>query len=157
MTSPDLPIDALMPELLSTLAGTSTAVLQAPPGAGKTTRVPVALLDADWRGDRRILMLEPRRLAARAAARFMARARGEAAGETIGFRTRLETQVSARTRVEVVTEGILIRMLQRDPELSGYAAVLFDEFHERSLSADLGLALARESQQAQIGSQRLSP
>jgi len=148
MTSPDLPIDALLPELLFTLAGTSTAVLQAPPGAGKTTRVPIALLDADWRGDRRILMLEPRRLAARAAARFMARARGEAAGETIGFRTRLETQVSARTRVEVVTEGILIRMLQRDPELSGYAAVLFDEFHERSLSADLGLALARESQQA---------
>jgi len=148
MTSPDLPIDALLPELLSTLTETSTAVLQAPPGAGKTTRVPIALLDAGWRGDRKILMLEPRRLAARAAARFMARARGENTGETIGFRTRLETQVSARTRIEVVTEGILVRMLQRDPELSGYAAVLFDEFHERSLNADLGLALVRESQQA---------
>ncbi|HMB37668.1 MAG TPA: ATP-dependent helicase HrpB, partial [Wenzhouxiangellaceae bacterium] len=148
MNSHQLPIDALLPELLSTLDDSSTAVLQAPPGAGKTTRVPIALLDAIWRGDRKILMLEPRRLAARAAARFMARARGEAAGETIGFRTRLETQVSARTRVEVVTEGILIRMLQRDPELPGYAAVLFDEFHERSLNADLGLALVRETQQA---------
>ena len=148
MNSNELPIDALLPELLSMLAENSTAVLQAPPGAGKTTRAPVALLDADWRGDGKILMLEPRRLAARAAARFMARSMNENAGETIGFRTRLETQVSARTRVEVVTEGILVRMLQRDPELSGYAAVLFDEFHERSLSADLGLALARESQQA---------
>jgi len=148
MNSHELPIDALLPELLSTLQKSSTAVLQAPPGAGKTTRVPIALLDANWRGDGKILMLEPRRLAARAAARFMARTRGENTGETIGFRTRLETQVSARTRIEVVTEGILIRMLQRDPELSGYAAVLFDEFHERSLNADLGLALVRETQQA---------
>ena len=148
MNSHELPIDALLPELLSTLSISSTAVLQAPPGAGKTTRVPIALLDTEWRGDEKILMLEPRRLAARAAARFMARTFGEKAGQTVGFRTRLETQISARTRIEVVTEGILIRMLQRDPELTGYAAVLFDEFHERSLNADLGLALTRESQQA---------
>lgn len=143
-----LPIDEILAELVDALSRRNTAIVQAAPGAGKTTRVPIALLDARWRGDGKILMLEPRRLAARAAARFMARGRGENAGETVGFRTRLETQVSARTRIEVVTEGILIRMLQRDPELAGYAAVLFDEFHERSLNADLGLALVRETQQA---------
>ena len=147
-TQPQLPIDALLPRLETALAGRSTVVLQAPPGAGKTTRVPLALMKADWRGDRKILMLEPRRLAARAAARFMSKSLGEAVGATVGFRTRLETRVSEATRIEVVTEGILIRMLQHDPELAGCAAVLFDEFHERSLNADLALALARESQQA---------
>ncbi|MFO7762169.1 MAG: ATP-dependent helicase HrpB [Wenzhouxiangellaceae bacterium] len=146
--APELPIDALLPRLLATLAERSTAVLQAPPGAGKTTRVPLALLNADWRGEKKLLVLEPRRLAARAAARFMSKSRGEPVGTTVGFRTRVETKVSARTRIEVVTEGILVRMLQRDPELGGVAAVLFDEFHERSLDADLGLALVRESQQA---------
>lgn len=124
------------------------AVLQAPTGSGKTTRVPVALLEESWRQKRRILMLEPRRLAARSAARFMAGQRGERAGRTVGYRTRLDTRVSGETRIEVVTEGILTRMIQSDPELSDYAAVIFDEFHERSLQADLGLALVRESQQA---------
>ena len=144
----ELPVNALLPDLLARLAQRNIVLLQAPPGAGKTTRVPPALLGAEWCGDRRILVLEPRRLAARAAARFMARERGEDVGATVGFRTRLETRVSAATRIEVVTEGILIRMLQRDPALEAVAAVVFDEFHERSLNADLGLALVRESQQA---------
>ncbi len=143
-----LPIDALLPDLLTTLADHTTVLLQAPPGAGKTTRVPLALLDATWRGDGRILMLEPRRIAARAAATFMAKQLGEKPGETVGYRTRLDTRVSVRTRIEVVTEGILTRMIQQDPALEDYAAILFDEFHERSLQADLGLALVRESQQA---------
>ncbi|MCG8520299.1 MAG: ATP-dependent helicase HrpB [Pseudomonadales bacterium] len=143
-----LPIDNLLPDLLATLNEHTTALLQAPPGAGKTTRVPLALLAADWRGDGKILMLEPRRLAARSAARFMASQLGQRAGETVGYRTRLDTRVSAQTRIEVVTEGILTRLIQNDPALEDYAAVLFDEFHERSLQADLGLALVRESQQA---------
>lgn len=143
-----LPIDQILPELKQTLEHTTTALLQAPPGAGKTTRVPLALLDAPWREDRKILMLEPRRLAARSAARFMAGQLGESAGQTVGYRTRLDTKVSAATRIEVVTEGILTRLIQADPLLEDYAAVLFDEFHERSLQADLGLALVRESQQA---------
>ncbi|MDT8450041.1 MAG: ATP-dependent helicase HrpB [Wenzhouxiangellaceae bacterium] len=148
MPEPELPITGLLPTLLTTLEQHSVAVLQAPPGAGKTTTVPPALLKAGWRAGRRIVMLEPRRLAARAAACFMAGRLGEPVGATVGFRTRLETRVSDTTRIEIVTEGILIRMLQRDPELSGHAAVLFDEFHERSLDADLGLALVREVQQA---------
>lgn len=146
-----LPIDGILPELTRTLAKTTTALLQAPPGAGKTTRVPLALLDAPWRDGRKILMLEPpRRLAARSAARYMARQLGEAPGQTVGYRTRLDTRVSGTTRIEVVTEGILTRLIQTDPPmLEDYAAVLFDEFHERSLQADLGgLALVRESQQA---------
>lgn len=143
-----LPIDDLLPDLRATLATTATVLLQAPPGAGKTTRVPLALLDCDWRGDGKILMLEPRRIAARAAARFMAQQLGEKPGDTVGYRTRLDTRVSARTRIEVVTEGILTRLIQQDPALEDYAAILFDEFHERSLQADLGLALVRESQQA---------
>lgn len=143
-----LPIDGILPELTRTLAKTTTALLQAPPGAGKTTRVPLALLDAPWRDGRKILMLEPRRLAARSAARYMARQLGEAPGQTVGYRTRLDTRVSGTTRIEVVTEGILTRLIQNDPMLEDYAAVLFDEFHERSLQADLGLALVRESQQA---------
>lgn len=142
-----LPIDTLLPDLLAALEGDTTVLLQAPPGAGKTTRVPPALMDAPWRKDRKILMLEPRRLAARSAASFMARQLGEKAGETVGYRTRLDTRVSANTVIEVVTEGILTRLIQTDPLLEDYAAVLFDEFHERSLQADLGLALVRESQQ----------
>ncbi|WP_341580921.1 ATP-dependent helicase HrpB [Marinobacter metalliresistant] len=142
------PIDAILPELKNALEQTSTALLQAPPGAGKTTRVPLALLDAPWRRDGKILMLEPRRLAARSAARFMAKQLNEKPGQTVGYRTRLDTRVSAVTRIEVVTEGILTRLIQADPMLEDYAAVIFDEFHERSLQADLGLALVRESQQA---------
>ena len=143
-----LPIDDILPELKRTLEHTTTALLQAPPGAGKTTRVPLALLDAPWRDGKTILMLEPRRLAARSAARFMAKQLGEKPGQTVGYRTRLDTKVSSATRIEVVTEGILTRLIQADPMLESYAAVLFDEFHERSLQADLGLALVRESQQA---------
>ncbi|WP_166253052.1 ATP-dependent helicase HrpB [Marinobacter salicampi] len=148
MDRPDLPIDALLPDLLAALECCSTVLLQAAPGAGKTTRVPPALLTAPWRQERKILMLEPRRLAARTAARFMARQLGEEPGQTIGYRTRLDSRISAQTVVEVVTEGILTRLIQEDPALENYAAVLFDEFHERSLQADLGLALVRESQQA---------
>jgi ATP-dependent helicase HrpB len=145
---PELPIDRILPELLAALERSPAAVLRAPTGSGKTTRVPPALLDAAWRGQRRILMLEPRRLAARAAAGFMAQAMGERVGETVGYRTRLDRRISRSTRIEVVTEGILTRIIQSDPELADYAAVVFDEFHERSLAADLGLALVRESQQA---------
>jgi len=142
------PIDPLLPELLATLDQHATVLLSAPPGAGKTTRVPPALLNSDWLGESKILMLEPRRLAARSAARYMARERGEAVGQTIGYRTRLDTRVSAATRIEVLTEGILTRMIQSDPGLDGVGCLIFDEFHERSLQADLGLALARELQQA---------
>lgn len=137
----------LLPELAQQLADKPCLLLQAPPGAGKTTRVPLALLDADWLQGQKILMLEPRRLAARSAARYMASLLKESAGETVGFRVRLESKVSAKTRIEVVTEGILTRMLQDDPSLEGYGLVIFDEFHERSLQADLGLALCREVQQ----------
>src|SRR5690554_2529160 len=143
-----LPIDVILPDLKHTLEHNSTALLQAPPGAGKTTRVPLALLDAPWREGKKILMLEPRRLAARSAARYMAQQLGEKAGQTVGYRTKLDSQISAATQIEVVTEGILTRLIQNDPMLEDYAAVLFDEFHERSLHADLGLALVREWQQA---------
>lgn len=142
-----LPIDAVLPSLLATLEAANAAVLQAPPGTGKTTRVPLALLEADFLGTRKIVMLEPRRLAARSAARYMAALLGEEAGHTVGYRTRLDTRVSAATRIEVVTEGILSRLLQADEELQDYGVVIFDEFHERSLQADLGLALVRECQQ----------
>lgn len=142
-----LPIDSLLPELLTRLAQHPTLLLQAPPGTGKTTRVPLALLQADFLQGGRIVMLEPRRLAARSAARFMASLLGEEVGKTVGYRTRLDTKVSKATRIEVVTEGILTRLLQGDATLSDYAAVIFDEFHERSLQADLGLALVRECQQ----------
>ncbi|GAB2950989.1 ATP-dependent helicase HrpB [Hymenobacter coalescens] len=145
---PNLPIQAALPELLAALAAANRVVLQAPPGAGKTTLVPLALLEAPWRpADGKILMLEPRRLAARAAATRMAQLLGEPVGQTVGYRVRLENKVSARTRIEVVTEGILTRLVQDDPALEGVAAVLFDEFHERSLQADLGLALTLDAQQ----------
>ena len=146
-----LPIAPLLPRIRASLAVHPRLVLEAPPGAGKTTQVPLALLDADWLAGRRIVMLEPRRVAARAAAAFMARQLGEDVGGTVGYRIRFENRVSARTRIEVVTEGILTRMLQDDPELGGNApgaigALLFDEFHERHLAGDLGLALALDVQ-----------
>ena len=141
-----LPIDSVLPALRHSLAIHPNAVIQAPPGAGKTTRVPLALLDADWLGDKKIVMLEPRRLAARAAARFMARCLGEEIGDTVGYRIRLDTRVGKSTRIEVVTEGVLSRLLQDDPTLDAVGLVLFDEFHERSLQADLGLALCLDSQ-----------
>ncbi|MGJ5080614.1 ATP-dependent helicase HrpB [Bradyrhizobium sp. HKCCYLS3013] len=142
-----LPIDAVLDELSGTLARSSTAVLVAPPGAGKTTRVPLALRDAPWVGTNKIIVLEPRRIAARASAERMAKSLGERAGETVGYRVRFGSKVSRATRIEVVTEGIFTRQILDDPELTGVAAVLFDEFHERSLDADLGLALARDAQQ----------
>ncbi|MDH1161617.1 ATP-dependent helicase HrpB, partial [Pseudomonas otitidis] len=136
-----LPIDAVLPALREALAGRHEAVLEAPPGAGKTTRVPLALLDEPWLAGQTILMLEPRRLAARAAAERLAAELGEGVGERVGYRIRLESKVGPRTRIEVVTEGILARRLQDDPALEGVGLVIFDEFHERSLDADLALAL----------------
>jgi len=141
-----LPIDVVLDELGRTLTANNAAVLVAPPGAGKTTRVPLALLDAPWLNGKKIIMLEPRRIAARASAERMARTLGERAGETVGYRVRFGSKISRATRIEVVTEGIFSRQILDDPELSGVAAVLFDEFHERSLDADLGLALARDAQ-----------
>ncbi|MCJ2098181.1 ATP-dependent helicase HrpB [Methylobacterium sp. E-046] len=141
-----LPIEAALPDLRRALAGRNAAVLVAPPGAGKTTRVPLDLLEAPWLEGRKIILLEPRRLAARAAASRMAQTLGEPVGGTIGLRVRLGSKISARTRIEVVTEGVFTRMVLDDPELSGIGAVLFDEFHERSLDADLGLALALDAQ-----------
>ncbi len=141
-----LPIDVVLDELSDPLAKANAAVLVAPPGAGKTTRVPLALLDAPWVRDKKIIVLEPRRIAARASAERMAKTLGERAGETVGYRVRFGSKVSRATRIEVVTEGIFSRQILDDPELSDVAAVLFDEFHERSLDADLGLALARDAQ-----------
>lgn len=142
-----LPIDAVLPQVLASLDDHARLVLEAPPGAGKTTRVPLALLDTHWLAGRQIVMLEPRRLAARAAARFMASQLGEEVGATIGYRVRFESKVSAATRVLVVTEGILTRMIQDDPALERVGALLFDEFHERHLASDLGLALALDVQE----------
>ncbi len=140
-----LPIAEVLPELAEALAHQGVAVLQAPPGAGKTTLVPLALLDSAWLRGKRILMLEPRRLAARAAARRMAERLDEAVGETVGYRTRLDSCVGRSTRVEVLTEGILLRIIQNDPSLEGVGLVIFDEYHERNLDADLGLALVLET------------
>ena len=152
MTPPDLafwstalPVADALPALGAALAGPGAAVLQAPPGAGKTTLVPLALLDAAWLGGARIVMLEPRRLAARAAARRMADMLSEKVGETVGYRTRLDSRIGPKTRIEVVTEGILLRLIQDDPSLDGIGLVIFDEFHERNLDGDLGLALALET------------
>ena len=148
MTDPfaPLPIDEALPRLRAALAEHTRAVMVAPPGAGKTTRAPLALLDEAWAKDRRILLLEPRRLAARAAAARMAAMLGERVGETIGLKVRLQSLVSKRTRLEVLTEGVFTRMILDDPSLDGVAAVMFDEFHERSLDADLGLAFALDAQ-----------
>ncbi|HJW05822.1 MAG TPA: ATP-dependent helicase HrpB [Rhodanobacter sp.] len=143
---PSFPITPLLPEIRASLAATPRLVLEAPPGAGKTTQVPLALLDAPWLAGGRIVMLEPRRIAARAAAQFMAQQLGEAVGQTVGYRIRFESKVSAATRIEVVTEGILTRLIQHDPELAGIGAIVFDEFHERHLAGDLGAALALEVQ-----------
>lgn len=143
-----LPVDEALPRLKEALAARNAAVLVAPPGAGKTTRVPLALLDAPWLGRGKIVMQEPRRLAARAAARRMAATLGEAVGETVGYRVRLDTKVGPRTRVEVVTDGLFLRMLQDDPSLDGIGCVIFDELHERGLETDLSFALVREAQMA---------
>lgn len=151
MTRPALPLLPITEKLAALAAALKTgnrAVLSAPPGAGKTTLVPLHLLDQPWREDSRIILLEPRRLAARAAASRMAALLGETVGGTVGYRMRLDNRISARTRIEVVTEGVFVRMILDDPELQGVAAVLFDEFHERSLDADLGLALALDAQSA---------
>ena len=142
-----LPIDEVLPRLTAALGANNCAVLVAPPGAGKTTRVPLVLLDEGWAKDKKILVLEPRRLAARAAASRMAATLGEQVGDAVGLRVRFGSKISKRTRIEVVTEGIFTRLVLDDPSLDGIAAVLFDEFHERSLDADLGLALARDVQQ----------
>jgi len=142
------PVDAILPGLAASLAANRTAVLQAPPGTGKTTRVAPFLLDAAWLKGRKILLLEPRRLAARAAAAFMARQRGEAVGDTIGYHIRLERRVGPRTRVELLTEGLLTQRLLHDPELGDTGLVIFDEFHERSLAADTALALALDTRRA---------
>lgn len=147
-TPPVLPISDRLDALAAAFDKGNRAVLSAPPGAGKTTIVPLHLLRQAWRGDGRIILLEPRRLAARAAASRMAGLLGEAVGETVGYRMRLDNRISGRTRIEVVTEGVFVRMILDDPELAGVSAVLFDEFHERSLDADLGLALALDAQAA---------
>jgi ATP-dependent helicase HrpB len=144
--APALPIDAVLPTLVAALADRPAAILVAPPGAGKTTRVPLVLAAQPWAADRKLIMLEPRRLAARAAAARLAATLGEGLGETVGLRVRMGAQVSARTRIEVVTPGVFTRMILDDPGLERVAAVLFDEFHERSLDADLGLALALDVQ-----------
>ncbi len=141
-----LPIHAVIEPLKAALAAGNAAVLAAPPGAGKTTVVPLALLDECWLGGGKVLVLEPRRLAARAAAERMATTLGQATGDTVGYRTRLQSRIGPKTRIEVITEGVFTRMILDDPGLDGVGAVLFDEFHERSLDADLGLALARETQ-----------
>jgi ATP-dependent helicase HrpB len=142
-----LPISDVLPDIAAALRDHNKAVLSAPPGAGKTTLVPLALKDEDWcRG--KIVLLEPRRLAARAAAARMAALLNEPVGKTVGYRMRLDTRISAATRIEVVTEGVFSRMILDDPELAGISAVIFDEFHERSLDADFGLALALDAQSA---------
>ncbi|HZF18000.1 MAG TPA: ATP-dependent helicase HrpB [Steroidobacteraceae bacterium] len=145
---PELPVAEAMPRLLQALAAHRNAVLEAPPGAGKSTGIPLFLLAAPWLAGRKIVMLEPRRLAARAVATRMASILGERAGETVGYRTRLENQVSRATRIEVITEGILTRRLQQDPTLEGIGLVIFDEIHERNLQADLALALCLDAQSA---------
>ena len=147
-----LPIDSILTELNQALSQNKNVILSAQPGAGKTTRVPLALLDADWlRNDdgsyKKIIMLEPRRLAARNAALFMAKSLNEAVGQTVGYRMRQDTNVSSNTRIEVITEGILTRYLLQDPELSNIGLIIFDEHHERSVNTDLGLALSLQCQQ----------
>ena len=144
--SPAFPITSLLPAIRDALTAHPRLVLEAPPGAGKTTQVPLALLDAPWLAGQKLLMLEPRRIAARAAAQFMAQQLGEPVGQTVGYSIRFESRTSAATRIEVVTEGILTRLIQDDPELTSIGAIVFDEFHERHLAGDLGAALALDVQ-----------
>ena len=146
--STPMPVDAVLADVAAALASNGMAVLIAPPGAGKTTRVPLALLDQPWLGVNKILVLEPRRIAARGAAEFMSKLVGDKLGGIIGLRARLSSKVGPSTRIEVITEGVFTRMILDDPELTGIGAVLFDEFHERSLDADLGLALALDARDA---------
>ena len=141
-----LPVEEVLPSLVDALEAGTSAVLVAPPGAGKSTLAPLRFLDAPWLAGRKILMLEPRRLAARAVAARLAANLGEAVGATVGFRVRMESRVSAATRLEVMTEGVFTRRILSDPGLEDVGLVIFDEFHERSLDADLGLALARDAQ-----------
>ena len=155
--APPLPIDDVLDEVRTALAASASAVLVAPPGAGKTTRVPLALMNESWLRGRKILVLEPRRIAARAASERMAHSLSEAVGERIGLRARLVSKSGPKTRIEVVTEGVFTRMILDDPELSGVGAVLFDEFHERSLDADLGLALALDCQRGLRDDLRILP
>lgn len=144
----ELPIQRVLPELLERLRSGTSAVLVAEPGAGKTTQVPLAFINEEWLSGRKIVMLEPRRLAARSAAEYMSRMLGEQPGGTVGYRVRMESRTSRATKIEVVTEGILTRMLQNDPGLEDVGLIIFDEFHERNLQGDLGLALALESRAA---------
>jgi ATP-dependent helicase HrpB len=155
--APPLPIDAVLNELRAAVALNTAVVLVAPPGAGKTTRVPLALMDESWLQGRKILVLQPRRIAARAAAERMAQSLSEAVGERIGLRARMVSKSGRKTRIEVVTEGVFTRMILDDPELTGVGAVLFDEFHERSLDADLGLALALDCQRGLRHDLRILP
>jgi Rad3-related DNA helicase len=148
MSPPEFPITALLPDIRRSLQAHTRLVLEAPPGAGKTTQVPLALLDAPWLEGRRIVMLEPRRVAARSAAMFMARQLGEDVGDTVGYRIRFENRIGPRTRIEVVTEGILVRRIQRDPALEGTGMVVLDEVHERSVHTDLAMALTLDARSA---------
>ncbi len=147
MTLPTLPISEVLAPLRDTLQHHHQLVLEAPPGAGKTTLVPLALLNEAWLRDQRIIMLEPRRMAARSAAQRMASLLGEPVGQTVGYRVRQDSKVSQQTRIEVITEGILTRMLLQDPSLEGVGLLIFDEFHERSIDADFGLALALQGRE----------
>src|SRR5690349_7902733 len=142
----DLPIEDVIPQILEALRDKTRLVISAPPGAGKTTRVPLTLLDETWPNGRKLILVEPRRIAARAAAERMAATIGEKVGQTIGLRSRLDVRTSKDSRIEVVTEGVFSRMILSDPALDGIAGVLFDEFHERSLDADEGLAFALDAQ-----------
>ena len=143
----DLPITEVIEEVRTSLSDQETVIIHAPPGAGKSTLIPLALLEESWLNGSKIIMLEPRRLAAKSIAMRLAELLGEKIGETVGYRIRFETKVSEKTRIEVVTEGILTRMLHSDSTLEGVGLVIFDEFHERSIHADVALALCRESQQ----------
>jgi len=153
----DRPVNQCLPELMRTLEKSNSAVLVAPPGAGKTTIVPLALLEADWCRGKKIIVLEPRRLAARSAARYMASLLGEKVGETVGYRVRMDTKVGPKTRIEIVTEGVFTRQILNDPELKNIGAVLFDEFHERNLEGDFGLTLALDVQSSLREDLRLLP
>ena len=151
----DLPVREIIPSVKEHLAARNTLIVQAPPGAGKSTLLPLALLDETWLTGQKIIMLEPRRLAARTIAERMAFLLEEEVGQTVGYRIRFENRTSAQTRIEVVTEGILTRMLHADNNLTGVGLVIFDEFHERSIHADVAMALSREAQRTKRPDLRL--